>query len=390
MISTSFLVLSLLAAVSSQDWTLVWSDEFDGNALNTTNWKNEVDCWGGGNGELQCFTSRPNNIRVESGNLIITAIPGTYTGTADDCTNNFQNTCTATRDYTSGRIRSKPETGGTWLFGRWEIRAQLPLGKHLWPALWMLPTDNVYGKWAASGEIDIMEYRGQVPNSVEGTLHFGGSYPDNTYQGSGPTAFPTDFSRDYHVFACEWDESEIRWYVDDKLYHNMTLNRSFYSGRGINPYTKEKQPFDQRMYFIINLSIGGGFFPPTTYGTLTIAEAQQWANPTFKVDYVRVYQKPQETTNPKAADTNNRALVAGAAVLAVLLIVALAAIIVMAIVIVRLRKRKAPVVGSPGSSPTTPREAPISVPISTYDNYRTPDFNSGGTRVANPLQNRGY
>jgi beta-glucanase (GH16 family) len=289
-------------------WQLVWQDEFDGNSLDTTKWSFEVDCWGGGNAELQCYTARPQNTFVQNGVLTLKAIQERYTGTQTGCTR--ADGCTNTKDYTSSRIRTVYDPKGSWLYGRMEMSAKLPDAKHLWPAFWMLPTDYKYGSWAASGEIDIMEYRGQVKNKVEGTLHFGGVWPNNVYQGSGPITFPNDLSTAFHVYAVEWEKNEVRWYVDQTMYHKMTLERSFYSGKGANPYTANGQPFEQRFHILLNLAIGGGFFPAGTYGTLSAQDAQQWVNPSYQIDYIRVYQRngtgslaPATSQNIPASDT---------------------------------------------------------------------------------------
>ncbi len=100
--------------------------------------------------------------------------------------------CVWTQPFTSARVRTKKSTRGSWKYGRIEVRAMLPRGNFLWPAIWMLPTDQEYGTWAASGEIDIMEARGQLNalSKVEGTLHYGAMWPNNVYEGSGPTSFP--------------------------------------------------------------------------------------------------------------------------------------------------------------------------------------------------------
>jgi len=124
----------------------IWSDEFDGKSLDYSKWECEVNAFGGGNQELQLYTDRPKNIRVESGKLIIEAHKDKpeITGTS--------------REYSSARIRTKQR--GDWKYGRFDIRAKLPRGQGIWPAIWMLPTDDRYGTWASTGEIDIMEYKG--------------------------------------------------------------------------------------------------------------------------------------------------------------------------------------------------------------------------------------
>jgi len=272
-------------------WRMVWNDEFSGNSIDTTKWDHEVDCWGGGNGELQCYTSRPQNSYVSNGNLYLVAKPERYTGSMNGCTNNNDNSCGNTKDYTSARLRTKMSPTGSWKYGRFEFRAKLPKGKHLWPAMWMLPTDYVYGNWAASGEIDIVESRGQEPFITSSTLHYGGVWPNNRYTSTGKVTFPFDLTADFHVYALEWEEKEIRTYVDDILMSTFDLDRNWYSGVGPNPYTKNLQPWDQKFHILLNIAIGGGFFPANEYGTLSLQEAQNWQNPTMAIDYVRVFTR---------------------------------------------------------------------------------------------------
>jgi hypothetical protein len=130
---------------SGSEMEFVWNDEFDGKALDYSKWEAEVNAFGGGNQELQLYTDQKENLRIEGGHLVLEArkdkpdISGTV------------------REYSSGRIRSKYR--GDWMYGKFEIRAKLPGGQGVWPAIWMLPTENVYGTWAASGEIDIIEFK---------------------------------------------------------------------------------------------------------------------------------------------------------------------------------------------------------------------------------------
>jgi len=290
----SLVLLSLCAFVALSycqpaGWTMVWHDEFDGTTLNTTKWQAEVDCWGGGNGELQCYTNRPQNLKISNGNLILTAVPGTYTGSSNGCTNNNDNSCGNTKQFTSGRVRSIFDPSGSFLRGRFEIRAILPKGSHLWPAFWMLPTDNAYGNWAASGEIDIMEYRGQEPTKVQSTLHYGGVWPNNVYDTSNPIDVGVDLSQDYHIYATEWEQNEIRFYVDNTMIASRNLDKSWCVPGKSCPYTQNGQPWDKKMHILLNLAIGGGFF--NGYPALTNALVQQWTNPSYTIDYVRVYAK---------------------------------------------------------------------------------------------------
>jgi beta-glucanase (GH16 family) len=286
--------IALGACQNLNGWTMVWHDEFDGTTLNTSKWQAEVDCWGGGNGELQCYTNRPQNLRVQNGNLVLTAVPGRYTGSPNGCTNNNDNSCGFTKDFTSGRIRSINDPSGSFLRGRFEIRAIVPKGKHLWPAFWMLPTGNSYGAWAASGEIDILEMRGQEPNVVQSTLHYGAAWPNNVFDIVQQTDMGQDLSTGYHVYAAEWEEKEIRFYTDNRLVGTRNLDKSWCVPGKACPYSQNGQPWDKKMHILINLAIGGGFF--NGYGTLSQSDVQAWVNPTYVIDYVRVYAKGAATT----------------------------------------------------------------------------------------------
>ena len=147
-----------------EGWTLVWRDEFSEDTIDTSKWGFEVNGNGGGNNELQYYTDRAENARIEDGILIIEAKEESYTGND------------GTRNYTSARLRTANK--GDWKYGRIEARIRPPQGQGIWPAFWMLPTDWIYGGWAASGEIDIMELVGHEPNIVHGTLHYGGPWPE--------------------------------------------------------------------------------------------------------------------------------------------------------------------------------------------------------------------
>jgi beta-glucanase (GH16 family) len=204
-------------------WELVWSDEFDGTSLDETKWGYEENCWGGGNQEQQCYTDRLDNTYLSDGILHIRAIEEQFTGLdGSEDWDNVDELGTATLPYTSGRIRTRGN--GDWRYGRYEIRAQLPFGQGMWPAIWMLPTDSTYGGWAASGEIDIMEAVNLKTvwtpdnNAVHGTLHYGAEFPSNTNSGMFLQFFDDHPADTFHVYAVEWEEGEIRWYVDDVHY----------------------------------------------------------------------------------------------------------------------------------------------------------------------------
>jgi beta-glucanase (GH16 family) len=239
---------------------VVWQDEFDGKTLDYSKWGVEVNAFGGGNQELQIYTDSPNNVRVEDGHLVLQAHKGA-TGISG-----------TERDYSSGRVRTKNR--GDWKYGRIEVRAKLPIGQGLWPAIWMLPTEDKYGGWANSGEIDIMEYRGQEPNKFLGTLHYGAPWPDNQHSGDEYVLPSGNFHDDFHTFAVDWREGVIKWYVDGKLVQTQTK----WSSKG-NAFPA---PFDQKFHLLLNLSVGGGFVGSPDETSVFPQE--------FLIDYVRVYE----------------------------------------------------------------------------------------------------
>lgn len=264
-INVIYFLLMLLLPLSSQaaepSWKLVWSDEFIGDKLDYSKWEAEVNAFGGGNNEMQLYTDRPENVRIEDGHLVIEARKDQP---------NIQGTV---REYSSGRIRTKHR--GDWKYGRIEVRAKLPDGQGLWSAIWMLPTEEKYGPWALSGEIDIMEMVGPEPNKVLGTLHYGDTWPNNKHTGSSYQLPRGTFAEEFHIFAIEWEAGEIRWYVDDKLYQTQkewsTKNTAF------------PAPFDQTFHLILNVAIGGNLPGPPNAETKFPKQ--------MRVDYVRVYQK---------------------------------------------------------------------------------------------------
>jgi beta-glucanase (GH16 family) len=265
MLRPALLALTLSAAVVHADpegWKLVWSDEFDGKELDFAKWGAEENGHGGGNGELQYYVDRHENVRVENGHLVIEARKEKF------------NAAGVEKDYTSGRIRTKRRA--SWRHGRFEIRAKLPSGRGIWPAIWMLPEKENYGGWAASGEIDIMELVGHEPAKVHGTLHHGASWPKNVHTGKPFELKQGSFADDFHTFAIEWEKGEIRWYVDGELYQTQT---KWSSTGGAFP-----APFDQPFHLILNVAVGGAWPGPPDAGTVFPQR--------MTVDWVRVYQRP--------------------------------------------------------------------------------------------------
>jgi beta-glucanase (GH16 family) len=243
---------------------MVWSDEFDGDSLDMSKWSYMLGDGtnyglpsGWGNNELQFY--REQNAVVADGMLTITAKKQFFGG----------------KQYTSARIRTKEK--GEWTYGRVEARAKLPVGQGLWTAIWMLPTDETYGGWAASGEIDIMEHLGHEPSRVYGTLHFGGQWPQNQHKGASFDLDTGSFHNSFHLFALEWEEGEIRWYVDGELYQTQGEGDWYSTAAGF------PAPFNQDFHLLVNLAVGGNW-PGSPDGTTEFPQE-------LVLDYVRVYEK---------------------------------------------------------------------------------------------------
>ncbi|MEF2966568.1 glycoside hydrolase family 16 protein [Paenibacillus sp. M1] len=270
--------------------TLVWQDEFNGSQLDMDNWNYELGyylnddpgTWGWGNAELQHYTNSAQNVFIQDGKLNIRAL---------NEPKSFPQDPSRYAQYSSGKLNTKDHF--SLKYGRVDFRAKLPTGNGIWPAFWMLPQDQVYGTWAASGEIDIMEARGRLPGISSGAIHFGGQWPANTYS-SGEYHFPAGqtIANDYHVYSVVWEEDNIKWYVDGKFFFKATRDQWYSTAAPNNP----NAPFDQPFYLIMNLAIGGNFDGGLAPGPGDIPA-------TLQVDYVRVYkddgsQNPEEPEEP--------------------------------------------------------------------------------------------
>jgi len=236
-------------------YTLAWRDEFNGTTLDPATWTFETGTGGGGwgNNELEYYTDRSQNASLQDGKLVIHALKESFGGAS----------------YTSARIKTQGKKEFT--FGRIDIRAILPKGKGVWPALWMLGSNiNTVG-WPACGETDIMELLGHEPTKVYGTLHYG-SLANHGQRGNNYVLTTGSFADQFHVFSLEWKQDQISFYIDNTLY--QTINKT---DIGDYPY-----PFNAPFFFIFNVAVGGswpGSPDSTTY-------LPQW----MIVDYVRVYQ----------------------------------------------------------------------------------------------------
>ncbi len=262
------LLLLCLCSSYSQGWKLVWSDEFDYSGLPDPNkWGYDVGNWGWGNNELENYVAnRVENSRVENGTLIIEARRDWHDGI----------------EYSSARLVTKNK--GDWKYGRIEVRAKIPLGKGLWPAIWMLPTDWSYGDnyWPENGEIDIMEnyaLNGIKPYTSEGNVHtFSYNHTIGTNKGASINNL-SNIENNYHTFAISWYEDRIDFDVDGQQYFSFA-----------NEGNWQAWPFDQRFHLILNVAVGGmlGTTPDPNIFPKRMT-----------VDWVRVYQEsigPEPTT----------------------------------------------------------------------------------------------
>jgi beta-glucanase (GH16 family) len=248
----------------------VWSDEFPGSTIDGTKWEHEVNCWGGGNGEQQCYVADAKNSFVTDGALHLVALNDNPSGAIGGPGNDPK---VVTLPHSSARLRTKHL--GDWTYGRFEANAKLPSGKGLWPAFWMLPTEEVYGGWASSGEIDIMEAVNLTPgaNRVYGTIHYGAAWPGNVNTGAFYDP-PTNVWDTFHTYAVEWEEGEIRWFVDDHHYATQV--------RWNTTASTFPAPFNQLFHLLLNVAVGGAW-PGSPDAKTTFPQE-------MVVDWVRVYQ----------------------------------------------------------------------------------------------------
>jgi len=244
------------------DFTIVWCDEFNyTGAPDSTKWKYDIGAGGWGNGELQHYTSREENAVVSNGYLTIAAIKEDYFNS----------------EYTSARLVSKGN--GSFKYGRVEIRAKLPKGRGTWTALWMLPTESVYGGWPDSGEIDIAEHVGYREGTIYGTIHTE-KYNHKLGTQQGGDTVVGDATSEYHVYALEWYPRELRYFVDDELYYTYSFDELNDSGSDYH----SAWPFDQAFHLIMNIAIGGSWGGAQGIDSNLIYTE-------MLIDYVRVYQQ---------------------------------------------------------------------------------------------------
>lgn len=237
-----------------RNWELVWSDEFTGaagNAPDNTKWTFDLGGGGWGNNELQTYTNNANNIKLDgNGNLVITAISN---GSG----------------FTSARIKTKGKFSQA--YGRFEARIKTPTGPGLWPAFWMLGANIDTKPWPQCGEIDIMEQRGQQPSITHGTLH-GPGYSGGNSIGKAYGLTSGRFDTDYYIYAVEWGENYIDFFVNNFLYQRLTPDDV--TGEWV---------YNQPFYLLLNVAVGGNFVGFPTSGTPFPQS--------MYVDYVKVYKQ---------------------------------------------------------------------------------------------------
>lgn len=252
-------------------WVSVWADEFEGENIDMSKWSHEENGYGGGNSERQFYSTKAKYSYVKDGFLNLAAFRDSHT-TSDG----------QTQAYTSARLRTLYR--GDWTFGRFEIRAKVPSGEGIWPAVWMLPTNSPYGGWAASGEIDILESRGTQVEKAIGTIHFGDSWPRNQHKGTEFTIPGKNAAEAFHVYAIEWNKDEIKWFIDEHNY--QTLKKEEWNSTAAPD--NASAPFDMPFHLLLNLAVGGGFFNGTEQNPDKLPDS---AFPQiFQIDYVRVSQ----------------------------------------------------------------------------------------------------
>lgn len=237
------------------EWVLTWSDEFEGPAgqlPDSANWVFDLGTdWG--NNQLEYTTDRAENASLDGeGNLAITARRESYAG----------------QPFTSARIKTQGKFEQA--YGRFEARIKLPWGPGIWPAFWLLGADIEENPWPQSGEIDVMEYRGQQTSLIHGTIH-GPGYSAEAGITKSYGLQQSRFDVNFHLFAVEWQADNIRFFVDDVLYFEITPDDA--DGEWV---------FNKPFFIILNVAVGGNYvgfptsetpFPQTMY-----------------VDYVRVYR----------------------------------------------------------------------------------------------------
>lgn len=253
---------------------LVWEDDFNGHELDGHKWHIPVNCRPS---EFQCYTDKPWNVYTKKGTLNLHARVHRDGVQASHCLDDCETTF-----YTSGRVQTKKAYNIK--YGRVEVRAKMPDGDFLWPTIWMLPSNNTYGAWPMSGEIDIIETTGNDPTVFSSTIHYG----NDKFKSSGEQSLVNDaevsmdLSKTFHVFRLDWNATHIDTFIDNVPLLSMPLTES------LGHYSSVGAPFDQPFHLVMNVAVGGTFFGERA-DDLTVGMAEFWNRPYMEVDWVRVY-----------------------------------------------------------------------------------------------------
>ena len=260
-------------------YQLVWNDEFDyQGAPDESKWSFDTqgNNWDWGNDEAQNYTPKENkNAWVEDGNLIIEARKEPYRWYGDG----------QTKEYTSARLRTLGK--GDWLYGKVEVRALLPKGRGMWPAIWMLASEEKYGGWPKSGELDIMENVGYDPNKIHCNIHTG-AYNHSIGTNKGNTVSTSLPSENWHVYSMEWDAEKVIFFLDgEQVFRFDNEHKTF-----------QEWPYDQKFHLLLNIAVGGSWGGEQGIDNSVFPQR-------MLVDYVRVYQMGEVDDNTAAGIVRN-------------------------------------------------------------------------------------
>ena len=247
-----------------EGWDIVWQDEFDGESLDINKWSHEVGGHGFGNNELQYYTDDSSNSFIDNGILHIRA---KYEPAGIGSPNNLRN-------FSSARLRTVGK--GDWQYGRIDVKAKIALGQGIWPAIWMLPSDWIYGGWPKSGEIDIMEHVGHDEGRIHGSVHTE-SYNHIIGTQRTNSKLIENVKTLFHLYSIEWSEQKIDFFIDDTLHFTFK-----------NDFTNDFRtwPFNERFHLLLNVAVGGNWPGPPNNTTVFPQD--------MEVDYVRVYEKQEK------------------------------------------------------------------------------------------------
>ena len=260
-----------VAAPAGVHWKLTWSDQFNRGAANLKGWHYDLGGGGWGNGESEVYTHSRKNVYVAHGKLHIVVIGKKVHGKIH---------------YTSGRITTRNVFSQK--FGLFEFRARLPRGTGLWPAIWMMPENSSYGTWPQSGEIDIMESRGNGIHQVQGSLHSGNAADRDNCQTKVYRLSRHETTTGWHTYALEWEpvadpanpamrKVQIKWFVDGHLYETQQGGWTTPNAAGVE---HPNAPFNKSFYIILNMAVGGNYVGGKTPGPGRYA---------MEVDYIKAY-----------------------------------------------------------------------------------------------------